>query len=132
MSNPKHASEWLFSYGTLQDPAVQRANFGRELTGHPDVLAGFSLSMIAIKDPSVVATSGVAYHKIIEPSSKIEDELGGTVYQLTPEELAAADRYEVSEYTRVTVTMRSGLKAWATSARRELAPRKFRSTACEA
>jgi hypothetical protein len=26
----------LFSYGTLRDPAVQRANFGRELAGHDD------------------------------------------------------------------------------------------------
>jgi hypothetical protein len=107
------ASEWLFSYGTLQDPAVQRANFGRELTGHPDRLVGYSLSLIAIRDPSVVATSGMEHHKIIEPSSKIGDEVAGTVYQLTSEELAAADRYEVSEYKRAAVTMKSGLKAWA-------------------
>ena len=29
-------SERLFSYGTLRDEAVQRANFGRTLQGSPD------------------------------------------------------------------------------------------------
>ncbi len=30
----------LFSYGTLQDKAVQLANFGRELVGQQDADAG--------------------------------------------------------------------------------------------
>jgi hypothetical protein len=32
----------LFSYGTLRDRAVQRANFGRELVGHDDLLPGYA------------------------------------------------------------------------------------------
>jgi hypothetical protein len=35
------------------------------------------------------------------------------VFQITPQELAAADEYEVSEYKRVAVTLKSGLTAWA-------------------
>jgi hypothetical protein len=35
------------------------------------------------------------------------------VFKITPEELIAADRYEVSDYTRVQVTLGSGLQAWA-------------------
>jgi hypothetical protein len=31
---------------------------------------------------------------------------------MTAEELGAADRYEVAEYTRVEVALKSGLKAW--------------------
>lgn len=31
----------LFSYGTLQDPAVQMANFGRLLEGTADQLVGY-------------------------------------------------------------------------------------------
>jgi hypothetical protein len=31
----------LFSYGTLQQPDVQRATFGRLLRGEPDALVGF-------------------------------------------------------------------------------------------
>jgi hypothetical protein len=32
----------LFSYGTLQDRAVQVANFGRLLLGRPDSLPGYT------------------------------------------------------------------------------------------
>jgi len=38
-----HATEQpvlLFSYGTLQDPAVQLSTFGRELKGRADSLPG--------------------------------------------------------------------------------------------
>jgi hypothetical protein len=34
------------------------------------------------------------------------------VFEITAEELAAADRYEVAEYTRVLVTLKSGVEAW--------------------
>jgi hypothetical protein len=34
------------------------------------------------------------------------------VFEITTEELAAADRYEVSEYTRVLVTLKSGVNSW--------------------
>jgi hypothetical protein len=113
MKTPAQNSEWLFCYGILQDPAVQRANFGRKLAGHPDVLAGYALSYIPITDPAVIASSGLTRHKIIQPSSRIEDGIEGMVYQLTMDELAAADRYEVSECKRASVTMKSGLRAWA-------------------
>jgi hypothetical protein len=102
----------LFSYGTLQDKAVQLANFGRELTGSVDSLPGYSTSLIAIRDPAVVATSGKTHHTIAERSANPADEVRGTVYAITAEELAAADRYEVSEYTRMPVTLKSGRQAW--------------------
>ena len=41
------------------------------------------------------------------------DQVPGMVFKITPEELMAADRYEVSDYTRVQVTLSSGLRAWA-------------------
>jgi hypothetical protein len=40
-------------------------------------------------------------------------EVSGIVFMITPGELAAADRYEVSEYTRTHVALKSGLRAWA-------------------
>ena len=39
-------------------------------------------------------------------------ELRGTVFEITAQELAAADKYEVSDYKRVSVTLKSGLQAW--------------------
>jgi gamma-glutamylcyclotransferase (GGCT)/AIG2-like uncharacterized protein YtfP len=103
----------LFSYGTLRDKAVQLANFGRELRGTPDSLPGFSASYIPIRDPAVVATSGKTHHAIAVPSDIPGAEVPGTVFEITAVELAAADRYEVAEYTRVLVTLKSGAQAWA-------------------
>ena len=34
------------------------------------------------------------------------------MFEITPAELAAADTYEVSDYKRVSVVLRSGLQAW--------------------
>jgi hypothetical protein len=34
------------------------------------------------------------------------------VFRITPEELAAADSYEVSDYKRVSVVLTSGIEAW--------------------
>lgn len=106
-------SEWLFSYGTLQDPAVQRANFARTLDGRRDSLPGYALSTIPIRDPEVIRTSGKSTHAIVDPSQAAGDEVAGTVYPLTPQELAAADQYEVAEYKRAAVKLKSGLQAWA-------------------
>jgi hypothetical protein len=113
LHDPLDATVLIFSYGTLQDRAVQLASFGRELSGSSDSLPGYSTSLIAIRDQGVVATSGKTHHMIAERSSNLADELPGMVFEITAEELAAADRYEVSEYTRVEVTLKSGLQAWA-------------------
>ncbi len=102
----------LFSYGTLQDRNVQLAHFGRELRGRPDAMPGYRQSLIAIADPQVVATSGKTHHPIVEPSPDSADEVPGSVFEITAEELAAADKYEVSDYKRVSVRLKSGLLAW--------------------
>jgi gamma-glutamylcyclotransferase (GGCT)/AIG2-like uncharacterized protein YtfP len=113
LSKPTDTVVRLFSYGTLQDPAVQLANFGRQLQGTADALPGYRVSMLAIGDPEVVATSGKSHHAIAEISGNSADEVAGMVFDITRTELAAADRYEVSDYTRVEVTLKSGLSAWA-------------------
>jgi len=107
-----NASILLFSYGTLQHKAVQIASFGRELNGRPDSMPGYRQTLLEIRDPQVVATSGKTHHPIVEPSSDSRDEVAGTVFAITAQELAAADRYEVSDYKRVSVTLKSGLQAW--------------------
>jgi len=61
----------------------------------------------------VLATSGKKYHPIVEQSPDSNDEVGGTVFEITAQELAAADKYEVSDYKRVAVNhSKSGLEAW--------------------
>ena len=102
----------LFSYGTLQDRKVQVASFGRELRGQPDAMPGYRQTILEITDPEVLATSGRKYHPIVEPSPDSRDEVQGTVFEITAQELAAADQYEVSDYKRVSVQLKSGLQAW--------------------
>jgi Gamma-glutamyl cyclotransferase, AIG2-like len=112
MSSLEHMGVLLFSYGTLQHKAVQMANFGRLLSGREDSLPGYTLHPIMIDDPSVVALSGKSQHMIAKRSELAGDEVAGMVFEITAQELAAADRYEVSEYARVQVTLRSGVQAW--------------------
>jgi gamma-glutamylcyclotransferase (GGCT)/AIG2-like uncharacterized protein YtfP len=112
MEAPMTAPILLFSYGTLQDRQVQIANFGRELIGRADALPGYTQTMVAIGDPQVVATSGKTHHPIVEPGSNPSDEVAGTVFEITARELAAADEYEVSDYRRIAVTLKSGVQAW--------------------
>lgn len=103
---------WLFSYGTLQQPEVQQATFGRLLDGRRDALPGYATSLVEIRDPEVVATSGKTHHPIVRPSGDPNDTVEGHVFRLTAAELAAADTYEVDDYKRVAVRLASGLQAF--------------------
>ena len=102
----------LFSYGTLQDEPVQLETFGRRLTGRPDVLRGYRPDVLKITNPEVIATSGAQAHLVVEPTGDPADEVAGTVFEITPGELAAADVYEDSDYRRIEVELRSGTTAW--------------------
>jgi hypothetical protein len=102
----------LFSYGTLQLPAVQLANFGRLLAGVADVMPGYRQTTLEITDPETIRLSGTNIHAIVAPSDDPADEVAGTVFEITPAELIAADAYEVDDYERVLVRLRSGVDAW--------------------
>lgn len=102
----------LFSYGTLRDPAVQRANFGRELTGREDRIVGFRLDRLEITDPQVVALSGLTHHPILVRTGDQADSVAGSVLDLTEEDLLRADEYEVADYHRVEAPLASGEQAW--------------------
>lgn len=104
--------ERLFSYGTLQLDSVQQANFGRLLKGAPDVLAGYRLDKLEITDEEVIAESGARFHWIAVKTGKAEDRVSGVIFEITAEELAAADIYEADDYARVEESFESCAKAW--------------------
>ena len=106
----------LFSYGTLQQPGLQETLFGRRVEGRPDRLPGYRLDMLAISDPAVVAASGLADHPIARYTGAPGDHIDGTALTLTDDELAAADTYEVADYTRALVPLGSGALAWVYAA----------------
>ena len=102
----------LFSYGTLQQENVQLATFGRRLAGQFDRLAGFVQTDIEIDDPEVVRASGKTHHPMLVFTGQPDDCVNGTVFDISDAELAQADDYEVDDYTRVSVTLVSGVQAW--------------------
>jgi gamma-glutamylcyclotransferase (GGCT)/AIG2-like uncharacterized protein YtfP len=102
----------LFSYGTLRDPAVQRANFGHERDGRDDALPGYTIRMLEISDPEVLALSHQTHHPIVVATGDDGDQVPGAVFEVTDEELVAADGYEVDDYHRILVSLASGVRAW--------------------
>ncbi|QCG92463.1 gamma-glutamylcyclotransferase [Azospirillum sp. TSA2s] len=102
----------LFSYGTLQQENVQMASFGRLLAGRPDAMPRYRCDMLEITDPEVIRTSGKRFHPVVSESGDPADEVAGTLFEITAEELAAADSYEVADYRRVMVRLKSGAEAW--------------------
>ncbi len=102
----------LFSYGTLQLPQVQLETFGRLLKGEPASLPGYCVDTIEILDAAVVETSGKRYHPILQRSPHSAQPVTGTVFELTPAELVAADSNEVDAYHRVEAVLADGSSCW--------------------
>ncbi|SRR5579883_174342 len=112
MTNQNDNTEKLFSYGTLRYESVQLATFGRLLKGTPDILSGFNLSMLEIKDSDVIKKSGEAAHPILKYTGNQQDQVTGFVFEITSDELKQADLYEVDDYKRISVQLNSGIDAW--------------------
>lgn len=102
----------LFSYGTLQQDEVQLSTFNRLLKGEADILQGYLLKEIRITDEEVIAKSGKEFHPILVYSGNENDQVRGMVFDISLEELLNADKYEVNEYKRVEICLRSGIMAW--------------------
>lgn len=102
----------LFSYGTLQQEAVQLSTFGRLLKGEPDELVCFEQALFRIEDPQFVATSGKAHHAIVRFNGRDDSRVAGMVFEVSERELAQADRYEPAGYKRIAALLASGKEAW--------------------
>ena len=102
----------LFSYGTLRQPDVQVATFGRRLHGRPDELVGYARSVATITDPASIAELGDT-HVNVAPTGRADDRVNGMVFEVTDTELACADDYEApAGYTRAQARLASGADAW--------------------
>lgn len=108
---PATAPVVLFSYGTLQHLAVQDGVLGHRPDGWADEVPGHRLDWITITNPDVIRLSGTDRHPALVPDAGGAT-VSGTAWHLTGRDLAATDAYEVEDYTRVQVTLSSGLVAW--------------------
>lgn len=95
-------TEFIFTYGTLQDEAVQRYVFRRVLSGGEDVLPSYTIS-----DKKMYGR-----YLVLEPTGKQKNEVAGRVYALSGTELLKADVYEGPAYKRIAVSLKSGRRAW--------------------
>jgi hypothetical protein len=102
----------LFSYGTLQKEQVQLETFGRILRGEKDILVGYQLKMLEIKDPGVLRKSNQKYHPILEFSENSADEIEGVLFEVSNKEILYADEYEVDDYKRIETVFKSGKKGF--------------------
>lgn len=102
----------IFAYGTLQQQKVQLATYGRLLSGAADVLQGYRLMPLKISDPRVIELSGKAVHTIARATRDPLDRIEGLVFEISEDELAATDAYEVDLYARIEAALESGRKAW--------------------
>ena len=92
---------------------MQLATFGRLLDGQRDELVGFEASLVAIADARRAAFPGKTHHGNVVWNGRTECRVSGTVFEITDDELALADRYEqLDSYQRVAVTLASGAQAW--------------------
>lgn len=103
---------WLFSYGTLQNPTVQLAQFGRHLDGRADALPGFTRGRVPVDDDEGRA-AGLTHYENAIPGGGPEARVDGMALEVTDDELLRADDYEApAGYTRHEVTLASGVCAW--------------------
>jgi gamma-glutamylcyclotransferase (GGCT)/AIG2-like uncharacterized protein YtfP len=103
----------IFSYGSLQEAAVQLSVYGRVLRGEPDALLHCMRETIAVPPWHKAAASGVTHYAnvVFDPDS--DSRVEGTVLDLTDAELVASDGYEQeADYVRVMTTLASGRRAW--------------------
>ena len=102
----------LFSYGSLQQPEVQRSTFGRLLHGEADELPEFEPSLVQIEDVRIVAASGVTHYANVIFNGRSDSRVAGSVFEISDAELVAADGYErIANYKRIAATLASGKHA---------------------
>jgi hypothetical protein len=106
------AGHRIFSYGTLRDPTVQQALYGRHVAEEIDGLTGFARSLIPISNEEVVRVSGATHHPVLRASGDPADRIAGATLLLDDDELRITDDYEGADYRRIAVTLDSGRTAF--------------------
>jgi gamma-glutamylcyclotransferase (GGCT)/AIG2-like uncharacterized protein YtfP len=93
--------QYLFVYGTLKEPRVQKKVLGRTVPGELNTLADYKKCSIQL---------GRRIYPAIR--SEVGSSVEGLVIAVTPAELKQIDRYETDAYQRKKVTLTSGRQAW--------------------
>ena len=65
----------------------------------------------------MIEISEAKTHPIIRFTGTNVDVVEGTVFEVTSDELLEADNYEVEDYKRIEVILKSGIKSWVYTAK---------------
>ena len=95
---PKNKKVRVFSYGTLQDPAIQEYLWGSTPAPHEDVLEGYETYPL--------------YGDILTVRPKDGASVTGKWYAIDRSLLPHTDRYESNMYKREIVQLASGVRAY--------------------
>jgi gamma-glutamylcyclotransferase (GGCT)/AIG2-like uncharacterized protein YtfP len=94
----------LFSYGSLQQPAVQHEILGRNLPGSSDEVVGFERVLIRRGNQQLANVV-----RSEQPGARV----AGMVFEITEAELQVVDAYEARDsYVRRVAALASGAQAW--------------------
>ena len=104
--------EYLFSYGTLQQEKTQLELFGRILNGMPDILPGYKIATIEIRDEIFLSKGEGKFQKTLIHTGDKKDIVKGMIFEITDELLLLCDKYEPNNYKRIQVILESGKKSW--------------------
>ncbi|MDT0605857.1 gamma-glutamylcyclotransferase family protein [Croceitalea rosinachiae] len=95
-------TQFLFSYGSLQEEKVQLSVLERKLKGKFDTLIGYKKFEKKLMNK----------YPIIEKTNNSKDKVKGILYQVSNLDIYKIDLYESLAYSRTSVTLKSGTKAW--------------------
>ncbi|ANW96487.1 hypothetical protein AXE80_09430 [Wenyingzhuangia fucanilytica] len=105
----------FFSYGTLQFDKTQIETFGKLLPGTKDILKGYKLNNIKVLNPEIINLIDNNSHPIATLTNNPNDEIIGTVFELTNEELNKINEIAMkgnSNIKKIEVILQSGKKSW--------------------
>lgn len=102
----------LFSCDTLREPGVQLDTLGHIVPGEDDVLAGYTVDVVAFEDHRDLDDATPSRHPFVRATGNPHDKVIGRVLPLTEDELDACDEHEAPLFHRVPVTLASGREAW--------------------
>jgi gamma-glutamylcyclotransferase (GGCT)/AIG2-like uncharacterized protein YtfP len=94
--------QYLFSYGSLQDEAVQLRIFKRRLKG----------KKANLKEYRLIENEYLGKFPIIHTSPKQDDIVNGIIFEVSEADLQNCDHYETNYYKRIRVSIKTHPSVW--------------------
>lgn len=108
----KQKKHLVLTYGILNLESVQMKIYGKELKSSSDVLNGYKLNSVELKDANLIEDTGTNTIQIARNTKDENDTIEAYVFEITGEELMKTDNYLFTNFKRVSETSQKGLNVW--------------------